>query len=122
MDIEKAKKGTLRVSQNVIITITKNAALEVEGVSRIAVRSLDIMKLFSSKLDNSLINIEMLDGVAKISLSIVVLSGYNVMSVCEQIQEKVKSAVQSMTGVTVSKVNVSVVDVDFRVGSAEENS
>lgn len=122
MDIEKAKKGTLRVSQNVIITITKNAALEVEGVSRIAVRSLDIMKLFSSKLDNSLINIEMLDGVAKISLSIVVLSGYNVMSVCEQIQEKVKSAVQSMTGVTVSKVNVSVVDVDFPVGSAEENS
>ena len=122
MDIEKAKKGTLRVTQNVIITITKNAALEVEGVSRIAVRSLDIMKLFSSKLDNSLINIEMLDGVAKISLSIVVLSGYNVMSVCEQIQEKVKSAVQSMTGVTVSKVNVSVVDVDFPVGSAEENS
>ncbi|HIV11151.1 MAG TPA: Asp23/Gls24 family envelope stress response protein [Candidatus Faeciplasma avium] len=122
MDIEKAKKGTLRVSQNVIITITKNAALEVEGVSRIAVRSLDIMKLFSSKLDNSLINIEMLDGVAKISLSIVVLSGYNVMSVCEQIQEKVKSAVQSMTGVTVSKVNVSVVDVDFPAGSAEENS
>lgn len=121
MDIEKAKKGTLRVSQNVIITITKNAALEVEGVSRIAVRSLDIMKLFSSKLDNSLINIEMLDGVAKISLSIVVLSGYNVMSVCEQIQEKVKSAVQSMTGVTVSKVNVSVVDVDFPAGSAEEN-
>ena len=109
MDIEKAKKGTLRVSQNVIITITKNAALEVEGVSRIAVRSLDIMKLFSSKLDNSLINI-------------VVLSGYNVMSVCEQIQEKVKSAVQSMTGVTVSKVNVSVVDVDFPAGSAEENS
>ncbi len=122
MDIEKAKKGMLRVSQNVIITITKNAALEVEGVSRIAVRSLDIMKLFSSKLDNSLINIEMLDGVAKISLSIVVLSGYNVMSVCEQIQEKVKSAVQSMTGVTVSKVNVSVVDVDFPAGSAEENS
>ena len=122
MDIEKAKKGTLRVSQNVIITITKNAALEVEGVSRIAVRSLDIMKLFSSKLDNSLINIEMLDGVAKISLSIVVLSGYNVMSVCEQIQEKVKSAVQSMTGVTVSKVNISVVDVDFPAGSAEENS
>ena len=122
MDIEKAKKGTLRVSQNVIITITKNAALEVEGVSRIAVRSLDIMKLFSSKHDKSLINIEMLDGVAKISLSIVVLSGYNVMSVCEQIQEKVKSAVQSMTGVTVSKVNVSVVDVDFPAGSAEENS
>ena len=122
MDIEKAKKGTLRVSQNVIITITKNAALEVKGVSRVAVRSLDIMRLYSSKLDNSLINIEMLDGVAKISLSIVVLSGYNVMSVCEQIQEKVKSAVQSMTGVTVSKVNVSVVDVDFPVGSAEENS
>ena len=46
-------------------------------------------------------------------------SGYNIVSVCEQIQERVKAAVQSMTGVTVSKVNVSVADVDFSDGQSE---
>lgn len=110
---EKKRKGTLRVSENVIIQIAKNAALEVSGVSKISVRPFDILKMFSSKMDNTAIRVTMLDGVAKISISIIVYSGYNVTDVCTQIQDKVKAAVQSMTGVTVSKVNVSVVDVDF---------
>lgn len=109
----KTKKGTLKVSENVIIAITKNAAVEVGGVARIVVKPISIAKLFSSKVDNSEIDVSMLDGVAKISMSIIVYNGYNVISICEQIQEKVKSAVQSMTGVTVSKVNVTVVGVDF---------
>lgn len=114
MDVSaKNKKGTLKVSENVIISITKNAASEVSGVFAIATKPFAVLKMFSSKLDNSEIKVAMLDGVAKISMSIIVQSGYNVVAVCEQIQERVKSAVQSMTGVTVSKVNVSVVDVDF---------
>lgn len=116
---EKAKKGTLKVSENVIISITKNAAMEVNGVFGIAVKHFDILKMFSSRIDNSEISVTMLDGVAKISMSIIVKSGYNIVSVCEQIQERVKAAVQSMTGVTVSKVDVSVVDVDFGDGQSE---
>ena len=110
---EKRKKGTLKVSENVIISITKNAALEVGGVASIATKPFRITKLFSNNTDNSCVDAVMLDGVAKISLSIIVHNGYNVTSICEQIQERVKAAVQSMTGVPVSKVNVSVVDVDF---------
>ena len=116
---EKAKKGTLKVSENVIISITKNSAMEVSGVQKIAVKHFDLMKMFSSKIDNSEISVTMMDGVAKIAMSIVVKSGYNIVSVCEQIQERVKAAVQSMTGVTVSKVNVSVADVDFSDGQSE---
>ena len=116
---EKAKKGTLKVSENVIISITKNAAMELSGVQGIAVKHFDLMKMFSSKIDNSEISVTMMDGVAKIAMSIVVKSGYNIVFVCEQIQERVKAAVQSMTGVTVSKVNVSVADVDFSDGQSE---
>ncbi len=110
---QRSKKGTLRVSENVIISIANNAAMEVVGVSKISTKPFNVLKLFSSKVSGNAIRVTMLDGVAKISMSIIVFSGYNVSSVCEQIQAKVKSAVQSMTGVTVSKVNVSVVDVDF---------
>ena len=114
MDVSaKSKRGTLRVSENVIIAISKNAALEVSGVSKISVKPFSLRKLLSSKVVDSDISVTMMDGVAKISMSIVVCKGYNVVSVCEQIQERVKSAVQSMTGVTVTKVNVSVADVNF---------
>ena len=45
---EKRKKGTLKVSENVIISITKNAALEVSGVASIANKPFSITKLFSN--------------------------------------------------------------------------
>ena len=73
---EKRKKGTLKVSENVIISITKNAALEVSGVASIANKPFSITKLFSNNADNSCVDAVMLDGVAKISLSIVVIFNY----------------------------------------------
>lgn len=106
-------KGALKVSENVIVTIAKNAASEIDGVHKIATKGLSIKSLLQSSSDPSDIKVTMLDGVCKIAMSIVVKSGYNVVSVCERIQEKVKAAVQSMTGVTVSRVDVSVADVDF---------
>ncbi len=107
------RRGTLRVSESVIITITKNAACEVDGVSRIADKPFSFKSILNPNLDNTCVSVTMMDGVAKIALSIVAKSGYNMIGVCERIQEKVKAAVQSMTGVTVSKVNVSVTGVDF---------
>ena len=109
----RTRRGTLRVSESVIITITKNAACEVDGVSRIAEKPFSLKSILNPNLDNTCVSVTMLDGVAKIALSIVALSGYNMVNVCERIQEKVKAAVQSMTGVTVSKVNVTVTGVDF---------
>lgn len=109
----RTKRGTLKVSENVIITITKNAASEVSGVAAIASKPFSVSSILRLKIDTSDVSVVMLDGVAKISMSIIAKSGYNIVSVCEQIQERVKAAVQTMTGVTVSKVNVSVVDVDF---------
>ncbi len=109
----RTRKGTLKVSENVIVTIAKNATEEVSGVASIAIKPFSVSSLIRAKLDSSDISVTMLDGVAKISMSIIVKNGYNIVNTCEQIQERVKAAVQTMTGVTVSKVNVSVVDVDF---------
>ena len=109
----KTKKGSLRVSEGVIITIVKNAAAEIDGVHKIASRQLSIKNILQSSTDPSDIKVSMLDGVCKISVSIIAESGYNIVSVCEQIQDRVKAAVQSMTGVTVSKVDISVAEVVF---------
>ncbi len=108
-----SQRGTLKVSESVIITIVKNAALEVDGVDRIPAKQFRIKSLLRSTGDLSDIGVTMSEGVCRIAVSIVAKSGYNVVNVCEQIQEKVKAAVQSMTGVTVSKVDVTVADVEF---------
>ncbi len=114
----RTRKGTLKVSENVIVTITKNTANEIPGVAAIATKPLSFNSIVRPKADSSDVSVVMLDGVAKISMSIVVKNGYNIVNTCEQIQERVKAAVQTMTGVTVSKVNISVVDVDF---SSQQN-
>lgn len=110
---QSSKKGTLRVSENVIVTIVKNTASEIDGIFKIAAKPLSIKGLLQGSADPSDIKVSMLDGVCRISMSVIAKSGFNIVSVCEEVQEKVKSAVQSMTGVTVSKVDISVVDVSF---------
>ncbi len=115
---ENTNKGSLKVSESVIVTIVKNAASEIDGVYRIAVKPFSVKSMLRSSADPCDVKVSMQEGVCKISMSVVVRSGYNSIKVCEQLQEKVKAAVQSMTGVTVAQVNVTVADVYY----SEENA
>lgn len=108
-----AKKGTLKVSENVIAAIVKNTALEISGVDRIPPKPVSVKSLFRSSPDPSDIRVTMSEGMCEIGLSVIIKCGSEAVAVCSQIQEKVKAAVQSMTGVPVSKVDVSVSDVSF---------
>ena len=49
---------------------------------------------------------EMRDGTAEITLEIVAAFGARIPAVAEKVQENVKSAVQNMTNVTVSRVDL----------------
>ena len=48
---------------------------------------------------------------AEIDISIIVISGHKAVRVAEAVQQSVKSAVQNMTGIAVSKVNVRITGV-----------
>ena len=48
----------------------------------------------------------MRDGTAELTLNLVVKFGAKIPAVAEKVQENVKSAVQNMTNVTVSRVNL----------------
>ena len=50
--------------------------------------------------------VEMRDGTAELTLNLVVKFGAKIPAVAEKVQENVKSAVQNMTNVTVSRVNL----------------
>ena len=85
-------KSRLKISDDVIITVAKLAALDVKGVAGLGG---EIKK--SNKLrKNGPIKISMMGDVAAIDMKIIV-----------------KENVQNMTGVTVARVNVTVSGVVF---------
>ena len=53
----------------------------------------------------------MYDGVAEVDVHIIVKYGCKVPSVCKNVQEAVKTNIQNMTEVTVSKVNIIVAGI-----------
>lgn len=106
--------GQLKVSKDVIFTIAKNAVLDIDGVCSIANAKKKMLKgLFVSHTDFDSINIDFANDTAEISVFILVNPGVKVKSVAEQVQNRVKNEVQSMTGITVSKVNVTISDIKY---------
>ncbi len=110
---ENRQVGMLKVSENVIATIARLATMEVKGVESLVNTDNTIKQVLLKKSENNAIKIRLTGDVVEISVSVVVKFGNKVVSVAEQIQNSIKSSVQSMTGVTVARVNVYIAGVVF---------
>ena len=62
-------------------------------------------KIKSSRIQSPVV-VEMRDGTANITLNLMMSFGARIPAVAEKVQENVKNAVQNMTNVTVSRVNL----------------
>ena len=100
--------GSLQISTEVLGKIARCAALEVAGVAEVSCGSQNRkVKDFLERANvQSPVTVEMRDGTAEITLHLVVAFGARIPSVAEKVQENVKTAVQNMTNVTVSRVDL----------------
>lgn len=105
--------GSLRISRDVIATVAGTATQEIEGVFGLAPYSANLTGWVIKKQTARPIAITLNDDVAVIDINVVLKSGYAIPEVAEQIQIAVKDAVQSMTGIAVSKVNINIAGIDF---------
>ena len=109
MDLQNMdlKGGSLQISTEVIGKIARCAALEVEGVAEVSCgkQNRKVKDLLERANVQSPVTVEMRDGTAEITLEIVAAFGARIPAVAEK-QENVKSAVQNMTNVTVSRVDL----------------
>ena len=99
--------GSLQISTEVLAKIARCAALEVEGVAEVSCGTQN--KKLKDLLEASIqppVAVEMRDGTAELTLHLIMASGARIPAVAEKVQENVKSAVQNMTSVTVSRVNL----------------
>ncbi len=98
--------GKVQVSTEVISNIARIATLESAEVKGLSRGNLGIKGLFYKVSSANPITVNMEGGVAEIDVCIIVDFGTKVRKVAKDVQENVKAAVQNMTGITVSKVNV----------------
>ena len=105
--------SSLKINEKVIATIAKMAACEVDGVSGITGDRGGIAGFFNKSRLTQYIKINLNDNVGVIDIHIDVKYGAKVPTVAEGVQVKVKEAVQNMTGMAVSRVNVYVTGVVF---------
>ena len=106
--------GTVQIADEVVAIIAGLAATEVEGVASMAgnaTREL-ISKLGMKSLSKG-VKVDVLEGVVTVSLSLNLKYGYSIKDITTKVQEKVKAAIENMTGLEVSDVNVAIAGVDM---------
>lgn len=105
----EAVKSRLKISDDVIITVARLAALDVKGVAGLCGEVNKISKIRK----NGPVKISMMGDVAAIDIAIKVKSGEKAGVVAKEVQCAVKENIQNMTGITAARVNVSVCGVVF---------
>ena len=110
---EDENLGEVKIADEVVAIIAGLAAMEVDGVASMsgnATREL-ISKLGMKSLSKG-VKVDVLEGIVTVSLKLNLKYGYNVMDICQKVQEKVKAAIENMTGLTVADVNIRIAGVD----------
>lgn len=107
--------GNLKISDDVIATLSAKAAKEVDGVVGMASGIVgNITATVLGKKDSARgIDVDVKDGAATITLHVKVRYGVKIPEVAWKVQENVKTIVESVTGIPVDKVNISVESIEF---------
>ncbi len=108
--IEEVSEDNIQIADDVISIIAGKAVSEINGVAGMSGGFAGgISEVLSGKKNLSKgIKVEKGEKEAKIDVSIVVEYGVRIPDVAFEIQNRVKKAVETMTGIKVSSVNVNV--------------
>lgn len=105
--------GNLKISRDVLATIARYATMEIEGVASLASFTTNIRGWLLKKQSAKPIAIDLSDDVAVIDIHVNIKAGVNIPQTAEKIQSAVKEAVQNMTGIAVSRVNINIAGIVF---------
>ena len=97
---KELENGTVNINEDVLLTVAAAAVKDVEGV--VSVRS-----------DRKSIRVILGEEKVAVDCGLVVLYGHSVVEIARNVQDAVTNAIESMTGLTVSRVDVNVVGISM---------
>ncbi len=106
--------GEVRIADEVIAIIAGLSATEVEGVSSMAGNiTNEIVSRLGMKNLSKGITVDVQENRVTVEVAINIAYGYSIPDVSAKVQEKVRSAIDNMTGLNVEAVNVRIASVDM---------
>jgi len=106
--------GEVKIANDVVAMIASLAATEVEGVSAMSGNiTNELMSKVGMKSLTKGVKVEVLGSNALVDLSVTLEYGYNIPQTSQKVQEKVKIAIENMTGLEVSSVNVRIAGINM---------
>ena len=111
---EKEMMGEVRIADEVVAIIAGLAATEVDGVDSMAgnITNELVGKLGMKNLSKG-VKVLVTDRSVDVDLALNIEYGYSIMEVSEKVQDRVKSAIENMTGLEVAMVNIRIVNVNM---------
>jgi uncharacterized alkaline shock family protein YloU len=106
--------GSIRISENVVAAIVHKYVLEVDGVVRFASGSLvgNIGEFFGRPDPEKKLLVDLEDECVNISVTLVLEFGVHIPTVATVVQDVVREKVEELTGKQVTRVNVTVQDLE----------
>lgn len=113
--------GAIRISNEVVAVIAGLAATEIEGLAGMSGGIAGgITEMLGKKNLARGVKVDVGEREAAVDLFVIVDYGAQIPDVALQVQENVKSAIESMTGLNVIEVNVHVQGVSFPEAQEEQ--
>lgn len=109
---KKYSGGNIRISEDVIVSIISLEVAEIEGAAISPASPMDITELLSKKGPKRGIRVNMDGDTVSADIGIQVDYGQNIPQLALHVQQKVKTAIESMTNLEVKALNISVVNVE----------
>lgn len=106
--------GQVQIADEVVAIIAGLAATEVEGVASMAgnITNELVSKLGARSLSKG-IKVSVEEGVVSVAVGLNISYGYNVPKTSKMVQEKVKAAIENMTGLSVANVDIRIANVSM---------
>ncbi|MBQ3816712.1 MAG: Asp23/Gls24 family envelope stress response protein [Clostridia bacterium] len=111
-------RSELSVNTEVFEKMAEIAAKEVEGVTGLTKKSVDLKGFLKTKQPLKGVKVENINGSIQISVFVCVDRSAKIKEVAEKVQKNIKDKIQTMTGTAVTKVNVEISDIEI----PEENN
>lgn len=112
--------GSLSISQKAVKAIICETVKNIDGVTGLDVLPVRWKDYLLRAKQPETVRVESNTGTVCVRIGIRIHLGSPVQALCEAIQEQVKSAIQEMTGLTVSRVDLYVAGLDSNSANSEQ--
>ncbi len=112
---EEENIGSVKIADDVVAMIAGIAATEVDGVAAMAGNMTnELMSKVGVKSLTKGVKVDVIGRSVTVELALTMEYGYNIPTTCQKVQEKVKTAIENMTGLEAAQVNIRIAGVNVQ--------